>query len=260
MENQFGKLSKLQLVAGVKDGKTVLDEAYFTAPFKVMQPFYEKKGFMTAMQLMASAGVMAGDRMELDIRVREHACMEFVSQSYEKIHRMPEGCAMRHTHLSVGPHACLHYMPLPTIPFADSDYRSDMEVELADGTSRFVLCEALACGRAARGEQFQYRKFQNKLSIYQGGKIVYRDNACYEPGRMDMHGYGMYEGFTHLASLVICNEPKTEGWYEKVQKLLDQAEGIEGGATRTVAGHAVVKALGTSGQKLTQIMERILEQ
>lgn len=259
MENQFGKLSKLHITAAFKDGKTILEDVSFTAPFKIMRPFYEKKDMMTVMLLTASAGIMAGDRQEFDIHVREHASMEFVSQAYEKIHRMEEGCAKRHTHIEVEPNACLRYTPLPTIPFADSDYRSTMEAELTDETSRFVFCEVLTCGRAAHGEEFGYHRFQNKISIYQGGKIVYRDNTRYEPEWMDMKGFGMYEGFTHLANLVICNEPKSEEWIVQVRELLDAAENMEGGVTKTSAGHFVVRILGKNGQKLTEMMNRILE-
>ena len=43
-ENSFGKTSRLYLEASVKDGKTILSDVSFTAPYKVMRPFYEKKG------------------------------------------------------------------------------------------------------------------------------------------------------------------------------------------------------------------------
>ena len=34
--------------------------------------------------------------------------------------------------------------------------------------------KSLSCGRVAHGEEFQYRRFQNIICIYQGGRIVYR--------------------------------------------------------------------------------------
>lgn len=258
MENQFGKLSKLQLTAVRKDDRTILGDVYFTAPFKIMRPFYEKEDFMTVMLLTASAGIMAGDRQEFDLLVKENAKMEFVSQAYEKIHQMKEGCAKRETHIMVEPNACLYYTPLPTIPFAESDYRSTMEVELADETSKFVLSEVLTCGRVAHGEEFRYHRFQNKIVIYQGGKLVYRDNTRYEPEWIDMQGLGMYEGYTHLANLVICNEEKTDEWIGGVRELLDGLENIEGGVTRTKAGHVVVRMLGKNAQKLTDVMGQII--
>ena len=257
MNNQFGKLSKLHLTAAYREGKTIMEDVSFTAPFKIMHPFYEKKDFMTVMLLTASAGIMAGDRQEIDICVREHSNMEFVSQAYEKIHRMEKDCAKRQVHLTVGDHACLHYMPLPAIPFAGSDYQCAVDVKLENETSQFVFSEILSCGRIAHGEEFQYHRFQNKICIYQKGQIVYRDNACYKPERMDMRNFGMYEGFTHLANMVICNKQKSDDWVLQVRELLDISKDMEGGVTRTSVGH-IVRILGRNAHKLTEITERIL--
>ena len=234
-ENQFGKLSEFYLTAAYRDGRTVMEDVSFTAPFKVMHPFYEKKDVMTVMLLTASAGIMAGDRQEINLCAKERSSLEFVSQAY----------------------ACLRYLPLPAIPFAGSDYRCTAEVELEDETSQFVFREILSCGRVAYGEEFQYRRFQSRVCISQGGRLVYRDNACYEPGQMDMGNFGMYEGFTHLASLVICNQQKPEGWVQQVRRLLEDAGDMEGGVTHTSAGHIVVRILGKNAAQLTEITERI---
>ena len=259
MDNQFGKVSKLSLTAARKDEKTILEDVSFTAPFKVMQPFYEKKGVMTVMALVASAGIMSGDRQEFTMHVKSGANMEFVSQAYEKIHKMPDGHAERSAVLTVDPHACLHYTPLPTIPYADSDYRSLLTVHLADETSRFLYSEVLSCGRVARDELFEYRRFQNQVRIFQGEQIVYYDNTRYEPDRTDLRGIGMYEGFTHLANLLICNEEKSDDWIRSVREEMDADERMEGGVTRTVQGHVCVRILGHSGQQLTDYLKHCIE-
>lgn len=258
MNNQFGKTSKFQLSTAFKDGKTVVKDISFTAPFKFMNPFYEKKDFMTVMLLTASAGIMAGDRQELDICVGKHSKVEFVSQAYEKIHKMDEGFAKRYMHIAVRANACLHYMPLPTIPFADSDYRCKVDVELEDESSQFIFSEILCCGRVAYGEEFKYSRFENKICIYQKGELVYRDNTCYEPQKMDMRGFGMYEGYTHLANVVICNKQKSEDFILQVRNLLDSFKDIDGGVTKTFAGHIVVRILGKNAQQLTEVIEKII--
>ena len=133
-----------------------------------------------------------------------------------------------------------------------------MNVELENETSQFVFSEILSCGRIAHGEEFQYRRFQNRICIYQGGRIVYRDYACYEPERMDMRNFGMYEGFTHLANMVICNKQKPEDWVRQVRELLDNSKNMQGGVTRTSAGHIALRILGRNAHKLTEITEKIL--
>ena len=53
------------------------------------------------MQMAASAGIMEGDCQELEFDIGTGADLEFVSQSYDKIHEMKEGCARRTTKIRV---------------------------------------------------------------------------------------------------------------------------------------------------------------
>lgn len=258
MQNQFGKVSKLNLEASFRDGKTILGDISFTAPFKVMRPFYEKKDRMSVMLLTASAGILSGDCQEIRICVKEHAHMELLSQAYEKIHRMEEGFASRKVFICVEDHASLHYMPLPVIPFRDADYRSEMEVELKGPTSGFALLDVLSCGRAAHGEAFQYRRLENRVTIRQEGRMIYRDLTRYEPEWMDIQGFGLYEGYTHLGNLVICNGHKTEDWVKRVRSRIDDAEGMEGGVTETAHGDVAVRILGRNAEKMTALLQNIL--
>lgn len=257
--NPFGKTSKLHLEASRKDEKTILSDVSFTAPFKVMHPFYEKKDRMSVTVLTASAGIMAGDRQELRFHVCEGAQMELTSQAYEKIHPMEEGYASRDTFIQVDENASFYYTPLPTIPFQDCDYRSNLNAELAGDTSRFLFSEVLTCGRAAHGENFRYRRFQNRVTIRQAGKIIYRDNTRYEPGWMNMQGFGMYEGYTHLGNLILCNVPKNAEWIARVREILDGIDGVEGGVSRTAKGDIVVKVLGRSGDRLIDLLHQFLQ-
>jgi urease accessory protein len=258
MENQFGQESKLALTAVLDGEKTVLRDVSFTAPFKIMRPFYEKPDVMTVMLLTASAGIMAGDRQNFHIQVKQGAKMEFVSQAYEKIHKMEEGDARRHTLIQIEEGASLFYTPLPTIPFKDSAYRNMTEISLADETSKFIMTEVLSCGRVARGERFAYRYFQNTVSIRQAGKLIYRDNTRYEPQKMEMETFGMYEGFTHLANIIICNDAKDEDWVRDVREMIDSTPDMEGGVTQNGQNLTIIRILGTTAQKLTDITEKIL--
>ena len=64
-ENQFGKVSSLELTAEERRGETILKEARFTAPYKIMQPFRKRDGGIQVMLLAASAGILEGDQAEV---------------------------------------------------------------------------------------------------------------------------------------------------------------------------------------------------
>ena len=55
-ENKFGKLSRLSLKTGIREGKTIVEDVAFTAPYKIMNPFPKKNGGISVMPLCASAG------------------------------------------------------------------------------------------------------------------------------------------------------------------------------------------------------------
>ena len=100
MDNKFGKISRISACAALKDGRTILEDLSFTAPYKIMMPFEKENGGIQIMPLCASAGIMAGDSQEFSYHVKEGADLEVLSQSFEKIHKMDEGS--RRPNMSAG--------------------------------------------------------------------------------------------------------------------------------------------------------------
>lgn len=254
--NQFGKTSRLQFSSVYKDGETVIEDVAFTAPFKIMKPFHLSKNHVQIMLLTASAGIMEGDTQEFRLNIGENTNVEFTSQAYEKIHKMESGSSCRNTHINIEKNGFLYYNALPTIPFAESAFENKVIVELQDETSKFIMCEILSCGRAARGEVFQYRYYRNLVTVYENKRIIYRDNSRYEPQWMPMSELGMYEGYTHLANVFICNMD-SGAYVNYIHELLEKTKDIEGAVSYSGYGDLVVRILGRSAQKLSNVCEEI---
>ena len=291
MDNKFGKVSRISACAALKDGKTILEDLSFTAPYKIMTPFEKENGGIQIMPLCASAGIMAGDSQEFSYHVKEGADLEILSQSFEKIHKMDEGSASRTIEVQVDKNAALYYYPQPVIPFAQSAFDSKMTIHLEDETSKLFLLEIISCGRNAHEERFQYRRFSSKVLLYRGEKLIYRDNTRYEPDKMPMEGIGLYEGYTHMANLFLsklCNRDNVDGGketnidgmdikkqmnssgtgrtsdrtaelQEKIWQILDEDSEIDGGVTRLTTGDLDLRIFGHRAQKLQQIAEKIKE-
>ena len=287
MDNKFGKISRISACAALKDGRTILEDLSFTAPYKIMMPFEKENGGIQIMPLCASAGIMAGDSQEFSYHVKEGADLEILSQSFEKIHKMDEGSASRTIEVQVDKNAALYYYPQPVIPFAQSAFDSKMTIHLEDETSKLFLLEIISCGRNAHEERFQYRRFSSKVLLYRGEKLIYRDNTRYEPDKMPMEGIGLYEGYTHMANLFLsklCNRDNVDGGketnidgmdikkqmnssgtertaelQEKIWQILDEDSEIDGGVTRLTTGDLALRIFGHRAQKLQQIAEKIKE-
>ena len=276
-ENQFGKVSGVTLKAAACQGKTILEDVSFTAPYKIMKPFQKPDGGIQVMPLCASAGIMRGDVQQFDYEVCEGADLELLSQSFEKIHKMDGGSATRDIQVRVEKNARLSYFPQPVIPFAGSAFDSTMEIRLEDESSQLFLMDILSCGRAASGERFGYRRFSSKVMIWRGEELIYRDNCRYEPEVMPMEDLGMYEGFSHMANIFLTKaggEAEAAGGdggssksgnaveicrnlQEEIWQILEAEEGCEGGVSQTASGDLAVRILGNRAQKLQDVAENI---
>lgn len=263
MENKFGKTSRIEAIAAVKDGQTILEDLSFTAPYKIMKPFKKGNGGISIMPLCASAGIMAGDRQEFVYHVKEGANLEILSQSFEKIHKMDEGKAARSIEVQVDKNAVLCYYPQPVIPFAKSSFESSMKIQLEDDTSRLFLLEIISCGRTAHEERFEYTRYASKVLICRGGKLIYRDNTLYEPERMPMEGIGFYEGYTHMANIFLSmasvGAEKIRDLQDKIWSILEENPDIDGGVTRLTSGDLALRIFGKRAQTLQQTAEKIKE-
>lgn len=260
MSNRFGKVSRVCVRAGVRNGKTILKDVSFTAPYKVMVPFAEENGLVQVMPLCASAGIMEGDCQEFEYQVEEGAALEVLSQSFEKIHKMDKGSASRKIQIQVERDAILYYYPQPVIPFAGSAFDSDMCIRLADESAKLFLLDILSCGRTAYGERFLYRHYCSRVRIYRGDRLIYRDHTKYVPEEMPMEGIGMYEGYTHMENLFFTasgNPQKDAEAQEKIQQILDDEEECDGGVSRLSDGDFAFRIFGKRAQKLVEVAEKI---
>ncbi len=251
MDNRYGRLSELNMEIESREGRTLLSDVYFTPPFKVMKPFYEK-GLMRILQMSASPGIMEGDCQKISINVKACSAGEVYSQSFEKIHKMEKGEAARAIDITVAKNSFFIYNPLPTIPYANSAFNNIITVNLKDSSSIFIYSDILTGGRVARGECFDYKYYHSIVKIYESGSLSYMDNSRFTPSEMNMKGIGIYEGYTHLLSMVICNI----NIYDDIENIFDDYN-IPFGISENDRRYIVVRVLGKSSESLGQISDEI---
>lgn len=273
-DNTFGRTSELHITASCKGGATILSECEFTAPFKIMKPFEHRDGSITVMLLQASAGIMEGDRQHMVFDIEPGARIEFVSQSYDKVHPMKDGWAEREIEIHVAGGSHFLMRPQPMIPFAHSRFRSRTLVELEDETADFAMNEILTAGRLGHdGEKFQFDWYRNLVEIRRGNRLIYRDNTRYEPETCRMDDLGMYETWTHLDNLFLSGNdsrsgavlmkpgtaPAPESLYDRIWDILDASEKTEGGVTKLDSGDLAVRLFAHRAQDLETMSAQIIK-
>jgi len=256
MSNKYAEISKVKIRTLNKNGKTILDDVYVTSPFKVAPPFYKSDDFIKVIIMSSSAGTMDGDIQDYDITLGDNTKMELTSQSFEKIHTMIEDEAIRDCNICVGKNSFFRYNLLPTIPFKDSAFKSNINIKLEDSSSKLIFMDIINCGRVAHGEKFKYKYYKSYLEVECNDKLVYVDNTNYNPKEMDIESFGMYEGYTHFANILIANFMDSEENVSVIRDILNNYN-VEGGVSLTQHNYISIKILGYNSDKLIQVSDKI---
>jgi len=178
-----------------KYGRTMAEDYYFTAPYKIGLPRTEGEGQKVVI-MMASAGLLKGDRAECRILCGEDTQTELTDQSYTKVFDTGDGEASRNTEITVGDRGVLDYHPCPVIPYANSTFCGHTQIDLKE-TSTLYFTEIMTAGRIAMGEKFTFRRFENRVQIHVEGRPVYLELNKMIPEKQQMEDFFYFDGWTH---------------------------------------------------------------
>lgn len=244
--------SRIFVQTARQNGRTQVEDMYFTAPYKIMRPLY--CGEHTDLILMAaSAGLLEGDHVQAEYRFGDGSDVTVRTQGFEKVFNTGAGQAAREIFIAVGADARACFLPHPVIPFAGSDYRGSMTVDL-EKSSRFLCADVFTCGRTGCGERFAMRRFENRLRVMLDGRPVFAEHTLVQPGRRGYAGLGQWQDFIHQGVLYAYAPGKEDEILALARQENALPEGMAG-ASRAVQG-VCVRALAMSGDTLFRFFEQ----
>lgn len=239
-------MGELYIKTSVKNGKTVVSDRFYTSPFKIAQPFYDRDT-AEIMVMQASAGILAGDAHRLQFDIGAGSKVMITGQSYTKLFDMSGKNAKQETRITVAEGAELYYMPCPVIPFCGSDFESRVNIKISRN-SRLFLWDIMSCGRVGMGERFAFKRYRQRMEVMVDGRTVFVDNARLVPDECDVSGIGFFEGHTHMGAAYLYG-------FEKIT--LPEAQGITAAKTKAAAGQ-LVRVLGGSGEEIADYLKLIV--
>ncbi|PAF43170.1 urease accessory protein UreD [Helicobacter sp. 11S02596-1] len=251
--NPYAQDTKLYLKTKVgQNGKSIIEDVFFTPPLKLMSPFYEEENIANIMLISVSAGMMAGDYQEMDFAIGKDCKIKLTSQSFEKIHNTQEGFARRDTKIAVGENALFDFSPLPIIPFGNSDFRGMTTIHLAENAG-LLYSEIIAAGRVSRDEIFKFKNFATTLKIYRENKLAFFDNTILDPQSLDLSNMCMFAIYTHYLNLLVMYPDIP---IETLRELIS-AYDLNGGVSEIYGGGLCLKALGNGSEELIKLREDV---
>lgn len=251
-----GRIGALTLRYEQRDRTTVLTHSRCTTPWHLSPPIrLDDTGCAYQPLLNPSGGLVGGDRLSLDAKLGPDTHVIFSTPSANRVYRSLSEPSAQLIDLFVGERAILEWVPDLTIPFAGARYRQAIHVRLQPG-AMLLLWDALACGRVARGERWDFSRLENEIRITtaDGRRLVERYDLG---GAKGPHRTGLARSWDYVASLYLVGDSiDAERWKkleEELASILDEhPKEVLGGVSEPAVPGLAVKLLARSAPALAR--------
>ena len=241
--------AKLKLGFELRGEKTVLVRRQHSGPLTVQRAFYPEGGLCHIYLLHPPGGVVAGDRLAIEIDVAESAQALITTPAAGKFYRSTGAEAKQTVHLSVAAKASLEWLPQETIVYQGAKLVSNTHIEL-DNNACFIGWEVLAMGRPAAGEGFTSGQIALNWRITKAGRLIYLERL-----HLDAAAFTARWGLnSHSACGTLFAYPASAQQLLSVQELI--GEHPERGVTR-IDDLLICRGLDSRADQLRDFFQQV---
>lgn len=165
----------------------------------------------TVFLLTYGGGIVAGDTINLDLRLDCKTRLVLLTQGSTKIFKTPDPSLVSRQHMTVqlAQDAALVYLPDPVQPFAHTAFAQSQVYTLDNGQGSLCVCDWVTSGRSARGENWDIHEYNSRNEVWTiggtGKKILLlRDNLILDKhGRTGMALSSRMDGYSVFGTLIV---------------------------------------------------------
>lgn len=170
---------ELEFIYDEARSRTILSKRQAGGLCSISKPYWNEN--VLGLQLVnPTAGLFAGDSLGMSVMIGAGSQVALTSPSATRYHTMPKGRAEIRQEFTVCDHGWLDYWPEIIIPQRDSDVVQTTTIHLAK-RARMVFFDSLAPGRVAHGENYQFRRLETCLQIFQDDELVVKERCVLSP-------------------------------------------------------------------------------
>ena len=225
-------------------------------PWKIIRAFPQPEGGTLVHLNNVSGGVLAGDRLALEVAVAANAEAQITTTGATRLYRHRPGArdSEQSAVFRIGEGARLEYLPDPLIPYGGSRHTQRTAFHL-DASASLFWWEVLAPGRQASGEVFAFDRLCIQSEIRARERPVLFESFLLEPRARPLAVTARMRNYSYLASLYVCQEGRPPAFWRGLEERLNQtakeqscpAEATWGASTLAADG-VVVRGLCASNR------------
>lgn len=166
------------------DGRTVLSEQAFRAPFHLSKPYWDHDTSTLLVQVVnPTAGILSGDALSSTVHVGPSAAVLLTTPSASRVFCMREGRASARQEFSVDAGGWLEVLPEPLVPHRASVFDQTTVLDVAAGGAAFYA-DLLYPGRIAHGDAWAWTSLLLRLEVHIDGRLVLRERFEQSPASL----------------------------------------------------------------------------
>jgi urease accessory protein len=206
-----GKVGALALTLEESSGRTVIRELYSRVPLRVQRALYLEESLpsMAYLYLISpSEGILQGDRLRMDITLKNNARVHITTQSATKLYYMERNYATQIVNISLDDGCYLEYVPDQIIPYSHSRFYQKVSLKV-HGNSTLVYSEVVVPGRVAHGESFGYDVcYLKTLARNQHDEPTFVDVARLLPKACNLKTLGILGDYDVFGNIYVVTSEK----------------------------------------------------
>ena len=175
----------LKKLIGVEGGAILeythgkLKDLYQHDPVRIVFPTQSFGDINQAVVVTTAGGLTGGDRIKIDVSLKDGSHVLVVAQAAEKIYRSAEFDTCVDINLATGVDCWLEYLPQETILFDGARLRRNMKVDIHP-SARGLAGEILVFGRRGSGESYTKGYVKDAWEVHSAGRLVWADTFLLE--------------------------------------------------------------------------------
>lgn len=242
--------ARLRLEYERRDGQSLLTARRHEGPLRVQKPLYpEGDGTCHTIVVHPPGGIADGDRLELDLSLREGARALLTTPGATKWYRATVAGARQELRFDIEPGAMLEWLPQESIVFDGARAEMTTRVRL-HGDALYLGWEILCLGRQAAGERFSRGRVRLRTEIWREDARLWNEFALLHGDDPQLESPVGCAGHPVCATMLLAGTTIDAELLTRLRQVT-VGDGIRGGIT-TLPGVLVARCLAPYAEPARQ--------